>query len=231
MNGTTAYALSKQYVADTADQLGSLKGAPCTIKSITEVDGGQKVTFEWTGTSGTKQTSEMTVKNGVSVTGVSDKGNGTFTLLLSDGSESEPIHTVKGDPFTYSDFTAEQLESLRGEKGYSPTITENADNTDSIYKLDVTTADGTFTTPNLKGTNENGDTSNVQLDETLTDNTKAAPAGMVGEMKKEISLLSEDIANKGGNVSASYDGNGTIVFGNSSNTQSTQYENGDEVSY
>lgn len=186
MNGTIAYALSKQYVADTADSLGSLKGAPCTIKSITEVDGGQKVTFEWTGTSGTKQTSEMTVKNGVSVTGISDKGNGTFTLLLSDGSESEPIHTVKGDPFTYSDFTAEQLESLRGEKGYSPTITENADNTDSIYKLDVTTADGTFTTPNLKCTNENGDTSNVQLDETLTDNTKAAPAGMVGELRSEI---------------------------------------------
>ena len=136
-------------------------------------------------------------QDGISITGVNDLGNGTFTLLLSDGSESEPIHTVKGDPFTYSDFTAEQLESLRGEKGYSPTITENADNTDSIYKLDVTTADGTFTTPNLKGTNENGDTSNVQLDETLTDNTKAAPAGMVGEMKKEISSLSEEIANLG----------------------------------
>ena len=189
---------SKTYTDESLLGLGSLKGAPCTIKSITEVDGGQKVTFEWTGTSGTKQTSEMTVKNGVSVTGVSDKGNGIFTLLLSDGSESEPIHTVKGDPFTYSDFTAEQLESLRGEKGYSPTITENADNTDSIYRLDVTTADGTFTTPNLKGTNENGDTSNVQLDETLTDNTKAAPAGMVGEMKKEISSLSEEIANKTG---------------------------------
>lgn len=131
-------------------------------------------------------------QDGISITGVNDLGNGTFTLLLSDGSESEPIHTVKGDPFTYSDFTAEQLESLRGEKGYSPTITENADNTDSIYRLDVTTADGMFTTPNLKGTNENGDTSNVQLDENLTDNTKAAPAGMVGEMKKEISSLSEE---------------------------------------
>ena len=58
----------------------------------------------------------------ISITGVNDLGNGTFTLLLSDGSESEPIHTVKGDPFTYSDFTAEQLESLRGEKGYSPTF-------------------------------------------------------------------------------------------------------------
>ena len=142
---------SKTYTKESLLGLGAVKGAPCTIKSITEVDGGQKVTFEWTGTSGTKQTSEMTVKNGVSVTEISDKGNGTFTLLLSDGSESEPIHTVKGDPFTYSDFTAEQLESLRGEKGYSPTITENADNTDKIYKLDIETVDGKFTTPNLKG--------------------------------------------------------------------------------
>lgn len=56
-------------------------------------------------------------QDGISITGVNDLGNGTFTLLFSDGSESDPIHTVKGDPFTYSDFTAEQLESLRGEKG------------------------------------------------------------------------------------------------------------------
>ena len=146
MNGTIAYALSKKYVADTADSLGSLKGAPCTIKSITEVDGGQKVTFEWTGTSGTKQTSEMTVKNGVSVIGISDKGNGKFTLLLSDGSETDPIQTIKGQ------------KGDKGDAGFSPTITENADNTDKIYKLDITTADSTFTTPNLKGADGQGGT-------------------------------------------------------------------------
>ena len=33
----------------------------------------------------------------------------------------------------------------------------------------------------------------VQIDESLTDNTKAAPAGMVGELKKDISQLSEEI--------------------------------------
>ena len=88
---------SKTYTDESLIGLGSLKGAPCTIKSITEVDGGQKVTFEWTGTSGTKQTSEMTVKNGVSVTGISDKGNGIFTLLLSDGSETSAVQTIKGD--------------------------------------------------------------------------------------------------------------------------------------
>lgn len=37
-------------------------------------------------------------KDGVSVTGVSDKGDGTFTLLLSDGSETSAVQTIKGDP-------------------------------------------------------------------------------------------------------------------------------------
>lgn len=53
----------------------------------------------------------------------------------------------------------------------------------------------------------------------------------VDKLKGDLSKLSEEIANKGGNVSASYDGNRTIVFGSSSNNESTQYEDGDEVSY
>lgn len=133
MKAEEALAIAKSYIKKSLEGVGALKGAPCTIKSITEVDGGQKVTFEWTGTSGTKQTSEMTVKNGVSVTGVSDKGNGVFTLLLSDGSETDPIPTVKGDD------------------GFSPTITEDAGNTDDIYKLVIADKNGSITTPNLKG--------------------------------------------------------------------------------
>ena len=65
---------SKTYTRESLLGLGAVKGAPCTIKSITEVDGGQKVTFEWTGTSGTKQTSEMTVKNGVSIPSLDENG-------------------------------------------------------------------------------------------------------------------------------------------------------------
>lgn len=65
---------SKTYTDESLLGLGSLKGAPCTIKSITEVNGGQKVTFEWTGTSGTKQTSEMIVKNGVSIPSLDENG-------------------------------------------------------------------------------------------------------------------------------------------------------------
>lgn len=58
-------AAAKGYVGETADSLGAVKGAPATIKSITEIDGGHRVIFEWTGTSGTKQTSTLNVMNGV----------------------------------------------------------------------------------------------------------------------------------------------------------------------
>lgn len=59
------YALSKKYTDNTTDALGGVKGAPATIKSVTEIDGGHRVTFEWTGTSGKKETSTLDVMNGI----------------------------------------------------------------------------------------------------------------------------------------------------------------------
>lgn len=52
------------------------------------------------------------------------------------------------------DYTNKSLEGaggLKGEDGFSPIIEENPNNTDDVYKLDITTATGTMTTPNLKG--------------------------------------------------------------------------------
>ena len=46
--------------------------------------------------------------------------------------------------------------ALKGQDGFSPIIEENADNTDKIYKLDITTADSAFTTPNLRGKDGEG---------------------------------------------------------------------------
>ena len=91
-------------------------------------------------------------QDGISVTGISDKGNGVFTLLFSDGSESDPIQTVKGEKGLKGD------PGEKGDDGFNPTITENADNTDKIYKLDIETVDGKFTTPNLKGADGTGGT-------------------------------------------------------------------------
>ena len=65
MNATQAYILNKKYTDDTISGTGSIKGAPCTIKSITKVEGGSDVEFEWTNTSGIKETQHMIVKDGV----------------------------------------------------------------------------------------------------------------------------------------------------------------------
>ena len=80
--------------------------------------------------------------DGISITNVSVNASKELVITYSDGTTeiAGVIPTVKGNP------------------GFSPTITENADNTDKIYKLDVTTADGTFTTPNLKGADGQGGT-------------------------------------------------------------------------
>lgn len=264
-------AAAKGYVGETADSLGAIKGAPATIKSITEIDGGHRVTFEWTGTSGKKETSTLDVMNGVNgkngKDGIGVKGdpgtNGsdgadgigitsvaktkteglvdTYTITFTDGStfnydvtngkdgkngsgsstgEENVIESIKVNgvaqtvaedksvditvptlisaftndkgymtEFTETDptvpawakaenkpsYTAAEvhalpddteipiftnktvLDGITAEKvadwdeTVSPTVTENENNTDKIYKLDVTTVDGTFTTPNLKG--------------------------------------------------------------------------------
>lgn len=74
-------AAAKGYVGETAEGLGAVKGAPATIKSITEIDGGHRITFEWTGTSGTKQTSILDVMNGI---------NGTDGKNGAKGAKGDP---------------------------------------------------------------------------------------------------------------------------------------------
>ena len=157
-----AYVLSKSFTKKSLDGQGALKGAPCTIKSITEVDGGQKVTFEWTGTSGTKQTSTMIVKNGVSVTGISDKGNGKFTLLLSDGSESDPIQCVKG------------------EDGFSPTAT--VEKVGKVATITITDKNGTTTATIKDGEGSEGGEANA------TDSISVNGVNVVPDENKNVDI-------------------------------------------
>lgn len=132
---------AKKFTSETVFGGGAVVGKNVTISSITPINGGNRITFSYTLDNGTAKTSTLDVMNGV---------NG------ADGKD--------GKAFTYDDFTEEQLEALKvkGDKGdpgkdaVSPTITENENNTDKIYKLNVTTADGTFTTPNLKGKDGSG---------------------------------------------------------------------------
>ena len=57
-------ALLKKYVADSLVGVGALKGAPCTIKSITEITGGNRITFSWMDTDEVEHTSTLDVMNG-----------------------------------------------------------------------------------------------------------------------------------------------------------------------
>ena len=131
-----AYVLSKSFTKKSLDGQGALKGAPCTIKSTTKVSDGTNITFEWTGTSGTTQTSTIKVMDGISIIDVDVNADNTLTCTLSDGS------TVT---------TTNKIKTIKGDDGYSPTITEDAGNTDDIYKLVIADKNGSITTPNLKG--------------------------------------------------------------------------------
>ena len=69
----------------------------------------------------------------------------TYTITMTSGATATFTVTngAKGDP---------------GDDGFSPTIVEDTDNTDEIYKLDITDVNGTIVTPNLKGGGSGGTT-------------------------------------------------------------------------
>ena len=148
-----SYALSKKIAASAVSGVQSMSVSGQTLTINTKDSGVLTMTFP----------KPSNGKDGISVTDIDVNANNQIVFTMSDGSEfiSGKIPTVKGDkgePFKYSDFTPEQLDELKGQDGVSPTITENADNTDKIYKLDIETVDGTFTTPNLKGADGQGGT-------------------------------------------------------------------------
>ena len=130
-----AYALAKKYTSDTADSLGSLKGAPCTIKSVTEITGGHRITFEWTGTSGAKQTLPLDVMDGEQGPQgepgpqgeqgpAGPKGEkGADGTMSFDDLTPEQKASLKGDPGEKGETGEKGADGAKGDDGYSPTIT------------------------------------------------------------------------------------------------------------
>ena len=110
-----------------------IKGLASGVKSATV----QGTSIVFTMNDGSKQTITFpTPADGVSITDVDVDTNNHLICTMSDSTTID----------------AGEIPTIKGDKGFSPTITENPDNTNEIYKLDVTNEDGTFTTPNLKGT-------------------------------------------------------------------------------
>ena len=110
-----------------------IKGLASGVKSATV----QGTSIVFTMNDGSKQTITFpTPADGVSITDVDVDTNNHLICTMSDSTTID----------------AGEIPTIKGDKGFSPTITENPDNTNEIYKLDVTNEGGTFTTPNLKGT-------------------------------------------------------------------------------
>jgi len=145
MKDVEIIGMLKSYVSKSLVGMGALKGANCQIESIAEVTGGQKITFLWIDTNNVSHRSELTVPNGADGVGIANiektstaglVDTYTITLTNSNTYTFEVTNGAKGDP---------------GDDGFSPTIVEDPDNTNEIYKLDITTKEGSFVTPNLKG--------------------------------------------------------------------------------
>ena len=124
-----SYALSKKIAASAVSGVSSMSVDGTTLNIDTNDGQRLQMTFP-------------KPRDGVSVTDIDVNANNQIVFTMSDGTE----------------FISGKIPIVKGDAGFSPTITENADNTDKIYKLDITTADSTFTTPNLKGADGQGGT-------------------------------------------------------------------------
>lgn len=138
------YALSKKYVAKSLDGLGALKGANCVIESIDTVPEGNRVTFSWTGTDGTIETSTMIVENGIDgnngangadgvgiskiekidTVGLEDTyritftNNTTYDYSVTNGQKGEQgIQGIRGEKGEQGEQGVQGIQGIKGEKG------------------------------------------------------------------------------------------------------------------
>ena len=164
-------SVAKKYTKETASQFGALKGASCQISDISEIEGGKRITFLWENSEGATRESTLVVLNGAdgadgsdgrSVVSADIDAENHLILTMSDSStvdcgEVPTAHGAKGD------------KGDSGEDGFSPTITIKV-STSEQYILTITTKDGEFDTPNLKGGGGSGGASSMSdlSDVTLT---------------------------------------------------------------
>ena len=135
MDGITAYALSKKVAASAVSGVKSMSVDGQTLTINTKDSGVLKMVFP-------------TPRDGISVTDIDVNANNQIVFTMSDGSEfiSGKIPTVKGDkgdPFKYSDFTPEQLDSLKGSDGFSPSA--KIEKVGDTATITITDKDGTTT--------------------------------------------------------------------------------------
>lgn len=93
-----ALAAARVYTQETAQEMGALKGAPCTIKSIVKSGNLNTVTFEWTDRSEVTHESTMLVYDGTNGTDGQDGAPGADgfspTITVKTATSSEYVLTI-----------------------------------------------------------------------------------------------------------------------------------------
>lgn len=130
MTAVQAQALSKKQVQETANSLGALKGAPCTIKLIEETDEKITVTFGWMDSEGNSQTSSIDIpkgQDGFSPTiTVKENTDTSYVLTITtqdgtietpnlkgqDGTGAEDVYTKEEIDTKLQEITAEEVRSI-----------------------------------------------------------------------------------------------------------------------
>lgn len=172
------YAKSKKYTESTAVALGAVKGANCTIKSIVQdVNKNNIVTFEWTATTGAKQTQTMTVPPGISVTGFTPVDDTHFKWNFSDGTYSADVEYPE-QLIKISSKTGNAIQQITtvGEEGLyvSATGVQVSTKADNLIE--------TIATVGEEGLYVTHDDDKVDVDQTIANAGKALIVGSDGKV-------------------------------------------------
>ena len=124
LDAKKALAASKKYTDDSLEGVGAIAGKPCQIQSITNITGGQRVTFLWLDNSGNEHTSTMDVMNGAKGdTGAKgDKGEtGEAGAVGAQGPKGDTgaqgVAGPKGDTGSQGPQGLQGIQGIQGEKG------------------------------------------------------------------------------------------------------------------
>lgn len=121
-----ALVVSKKYTDDTVEGGGALKGKNCTIKSIVDITGGHRVTFEWTLDNGTVQTDTMDVMDGEEGPGLPEGGTVKQVIQKKSGTDFDTEWINLAD---HDDIVVKQNKNLTSPvtiKGTSQTTVEGS---------------------------------------------------------------------------------------------------------
>ena len=163
------YSLSKKIAASAVSGVKNMSVEGQTLKIVTNTNGTLTMTFP-------------TPKDGVSVSNIDVNANNQIVFTMSDGTEfiSGKIPTVKGDkgdPFKYSDFTQEQLDSLKGSDGFSPSA--KIEKVGDTATITITDKDGTTTATIKDGQGGSGGTADVPIEKIKVNGELQTPVNKV----------------------------------------------------